>query len=226
MREDYLSYLRSVRNLSAHTLESYGKDLQKYEAFLEERAVDPRRGGTRGCARIRGLAHPGRAFPPVGQQDGVRGPRMVSLHGAPRADRRQSLRRNPQPAHGEAPPSFLFEEEMARLIEMPPRPPARERIVLEAAGQGGPGDPVFHGLPHLGARLPGPRGRRSEELNAPGSWAKAPRSATCSSGPRRCLRCGIHDVPFVTCALLRRRPGCRPGSSSSTSGAGGSPTGE
>lgn len=45
MPEHYLSYLRSVRNLSAHTLESYAKDLQKYEAFLEERGVDPRKAG-------------------------------------------------------------------------------------------------------------------------------------------------------------------------------------
>ncbi|MGO9412119.1 MAG: site-specific integrase, partial [Spirochaetia bacterium] len=37
--DEYLSYLKSVRNLSTHTLESYTKDLLKYEAFLEARGI-------------------------------------------------------------------------------------------------------------------------------------------------------------------------------------------
>src|SRR5208337_3678478 len=39
MRNDYIEYLGMVRNLSPHTLECYGKDLEKYEAFLAERGV-------------------------------------------------------------------------------------------------------------------------------------------------------------------------------------------
>ncbi|HET6449702.1 MAG TPA: site-specific integrase, partial [Spirochaetia bacterium] len=39
MREGYLVYLGTVRKLSPHTLESYGKDLEKFESFLSLQGV-------------------------------------------------------------------------------------------------------------------------------------------------------------------------------------------
>ena len=56
VREDYLTYLGAVRNLSPHTLESYGKDLEKYEAYLRERGVEPERGRR---SRMRGASWAG-----------------------------------------------------------------------------------------------------------------------------------------------------------------------
>ena len=49
VREDYLAYLSAVRNLSPHTLESYGKDLEKYEPVPQH----PRRGRRTGRASPR-----------------------------------------------------------------------------------------------------------------------------------------------------------------------------
>ena len=45
MRDAYLLYLGSVRRLSPHTLESYGKDLEKYESYLGEQGVGAERAG-------------------------------------------------------------------------------------------------------------------------------------------------------------------------------------
>ncbi len=140
MPEHYLSYLRSVRNLSAHTLESYAKDLQKYEAFLEERGVDPRKAG---LAEARGFV--GRL-----SRDGL-SPRSVNrivsgVRGWYRyMERRGEIGANPfteiRSLHTEKRlPSFLFEEEMARLIELPSQTSCagedsfwklRDRAVLE-----------------------------------------------------------------------------------------------
>ena len=45
MRDAYLLYLGSVRHLSPHTLQSYGKDLEKYESYLGEQGVGAERAG-------------------------------------------------------------------------------------------------------------------------------------------------------------------------------------
>src|SRR5271157_4659529 len=45
VREDYLAYLGTVRNLSPHTLESYGKDLEKYMQYLGTRKIAPEQAG-------------------------------------------------------------------------------------------------------------------------------------------------------------------------------------
>lgn len=143
MREDYLAYLGSVRNLSPHTLESYRKDLEKYEQYLSASGVAAREAGLEqargfvGALSKRGLAP--RSVNRI--VCGVRGwyrymERRNEVGSNPFAEIR-SLRTEKRL------PSFLFEDEMARLLEMPrlPDPSAaadgdgfwklRDRAVLE-----------------------------------------------------------------------------------------------
>lgn len=140
MREDYIIYLGAVRNLSPHTLESYGKDLEKYHVYLETRTVAPEDAG---IAEARGfvswLAHGGLAPRSINRiVSGVRGwYRYMEKRGLVRANpfaEIRSLRTEKRL------PSFLFEDEMARLIEMPSRDACpdreafwklRDRAVLE-----------------------------------------------------------------------------------------------
>ncbi|MGA2480563.1 MAG: tyrosine-type recombinase/integrase, partial [Spirochaetia bacterium] len=140
MREDYLTYLSAVRNLSPHTLESYGKDLEKYHQFLTERGVSAEQAG---IAEARGfvswLTHEGLSARSVNRMvSGVRGwyrylERRNQVPVNPFAEIR-SLRTEKRL------PSFLFEDEMARLIEMPTHEQSsdgdsfwklRDRAVLE-----------------------------------------------------------------------------------------------
>ena len=143
MREDYLAYLGSVRNLSPHTLESYRKDLEKYEQYLSASGVAAREAGLEqargfvGALSKRGLAP--RSVNRI--VCGVRGwyrymERRNEVGSNPFAEIR-SLRTEKRL------PSFLFEDEMARLLDMPrlPDPSAaadgdgfwklRDRAVLE-----------------------------------------------------------------------------------------------
>lgn len=119
MREDYLAYLGSVRNLSPHTLESYRKDLEKYEQYLSASGVAAREAGLEqargfvGALSKRGLAP--RSVNRI--VCGVRGwyrymERRNEVGSNPFAEIR-SLRTEKRL------PSFLFEDEMARLLEMP-----------------------------------------------------------------------------------------------------------
>ncbi len=139
-REDYLTHLASDRNLSAHTRESYGKDLEKLEAYLAERGVAPE---SAGVADARGfvaqLSADGLSPRSINRiVSGVRGwYRFMERRGVIRANpfaEIHSLRTEKRL------PSFLFEEEMARLVEMPSREPCpdgeefwkmRDRAVLE-----------------------------------------------------------------------------------------------
>jgi tyrosine recombinase XerC len=140
MREAYLGYLSAVRKLSPHTLDSYGKDLSKYEAYLKERAVAPEDASV---ADARGfvawLTREGLSPRSVNRMvSGVRGwyrflERRNQVASNPFTEIR-SLRTEKRL------PSFLFEEEMARLVEMPSREPCpdgemfwklRDRAVLE-----------------------------------------------------------------------------------------------
>ncbi len=140
MRDDYLVYLSGIRKLSPHTLESYGKDLEKYESYLGSRGVLPENAGV---ADARGfvawLTHEGLSPRSVNRMiSGVRGWYRFM-------ERRSLIASNPfAEIHSlrteKRLPSFLFEEEMARLVEMPIREPCadgdafwklRDRAVLE-----------------------------------------------------------------------------------------------
>jgi tyrosine recombinase XerC len=139
-RDAYLVYLGAVRHLSPHTLESYGKDLEKYEVYLGERGIAPE---SAGVADARGfvawLTRQGLSPRSINRMvSGVRGwyrflERRGQVGGNPFAEIR-SLRMEKRL------PSFLFEEEMARLVEMPSHEPCpdgeefwklRDRAVLE-----------------------------------------------------------------------------------------------
>ncbi len=140
MREEYLTYLRAVRNLSPHTLESYGKDLEKYEAFLAERGVSAEAASLADARGFVGwLSREGLSPRSVNRiVSGVRGwyrymERRGRIGANPFAEIR-SLRTEKRL------PSFLFEEEMARLIELPSQTACagedsfwklRDRAVLE-----------------------------------------------------------------------------------------------
>jgi len=140
VRKDYLAWLRSVRNLSPHTLESYAKDLAKYEAFLEGRGVEPRNAGLSDARGFVGqLSRNGLSPRSVNRiVSGVRGwyrfmERNGEIDANPFAEIR-SLRTEKRL------PSFLFEEEMARLVELPSQTACaeedsfwklRDRAVLE-----------------------------------------------------------------------------------------------
>ena len=140
VRESYLVYLGTVRKLSPHTLESYGKDLEKYESFLTSEGVAAERAGV---ADARGfvawLSAQGLSPRSINRMvSGVRGwYRFLERRGVVEANpfsEIRSLRTEKRL------PSFLFEEEMARLVEMPSREPCpdgdefwklRDRAVLE-----------------------------------------------------------------------------------------------
>jgi tyrosine recombinase XerC len=141
VREDYLAYLSAVRNLSPHTLESYGKDLEKYEHFLGERGVSAEGAGIADARGFVGwLTRAGLSPRSVNRMvSGVRGwYRYMEMHGVIEANpfaEIRSLRTEKRL------PTFLFEDEMTRLIEMPTREPCpdgesfwklRDRAVLES----------------------------------------------------------------------------------------------
>jgi integrase/recombinase XerC len=140
VRDAYLLYLGAVRHLSPHTLESYGKDLEKYEAYLGEQGVGAERAGVADARGFVAWLSRQRLSPRSINRmvSGVRGwYRFLERRGEvsvnPFAEIR-SLRTEKRL------PSFLFEEEMARLVEMPSREPCadgeefwklRDRAVLE-----------------------------------------------------------------------------------------------
>jgi tyrosine recombinase XerC len=139
-RDSYLVYLGAVRHLSPHPLESYGKDLEKYEVYLDGRGVEAEAAAV---ADARGfiswLTSQGLSPRSINRMvSGVRGwyrflEQRGRVDGNPFAEIR-SLRTEKRL------PSFLFEEEMARLVEMPSSEPCpdgeefwklRDRAVLE-----------------------------------------------------------------------------------------------
>ena len=126
-RDDYLAYLASVRNLSRHTMESYARDLEKFETYLAGRGVEPQ------SAEVADA----RGFVSWLTQEGL-SPRSVNrmvsgVRGWYRfMERRGHVSVNPfAEIHSlrteKRLPSFLFEEEMARLVEMPSREPCADR---------------------------------------------------------------------------------------------------
>jgi tyrosine recombinase XerC len=122
VREDYLAYLGSVRNLSPHTLESYRKDLEKFEEYLAGRGIAAQEAGLDEARGFVGaLSKKGLAPRSVNRiVCGVRGwyrymERRNEIGANPFAEIK-SLRTEKRL------PSFLFEEEMARLLEMPRAP--------------------------------------------------------------------------------------------------------
>jgi integrase/recombinase XerC len=129
-----------VRNLSPHTLASYGKDMEKYAGFLRKRGILEEAAGLADArAFVSALAAEGLSPRSVNRIiSGVRGyyryrERFGLGKTNPFADIK-SLRTEKRL------PSFLFEEEMSRLLDLPMKADAgkedlfirlRDRTVLE-----------------------------------------------------------------------------------------------
>ena len=118
MREDYRDYLEA-RNLSPHTLACYETDLDRYESFLKARDASPESAGVSDArAFVGSLSREGLSPRSVNRViSGVRGLyRFLEKNGlAPTNPFSEihSLRTSKRL------PSFLFEEEMAKLVELP-----------------------------------------------------------------------------------------------------------
>ena len=119
MRDEYFAWLEVIRSLSPRTLSSYRRDLTKYGEYLAERGLDesavagPEARGFVGWLGRQGLSP--RSVNRI--VSGVRGyyrfrERRGSIPANPFAEVRGL--RTPKRL-----PSFLFEDEMARLVELP-----------------------------------------------------------------------------------------------------------
>jgi integrase/recombinase XerC len=138
---DYLSYLRTVRGVSARTIEAYGKDLSHFANYCANYEIDPEKAGAR---ELRGFiadqSAEGAAAVSVNRA-------LSSLRGfyrwLIRFDRRQDnpcgvLRNLKSP---KTLPSFLWEPEMAQFAVLPETAgilwPARDKaliLVMYSAG--------------------------------------------------------------------------------------------
>ena len=93
MRDDYLVYLGTVRHLSPHTLESYGKDLEKFEVYLGAMGIAPHAAGV-GDARgfVAWLTRQGLSPRSVNRMvSGVRGDRPGALGVAAKSSSKLSM---------------------------------------------------------------------------------------------------------------------------------------
>jgi integrase/recombinase XerC len=119
VRDEYFAWLEAVRNLSPRTLSSYRRDLEKYGTYLAERGLAEE---TVGAADARGfvgwLGRQGLSPRSVNRiVSGVRGYyRFRERRGQVGANPFAEVRGLRAPKRL---PSFLFEDEMARLVELP-----------------------------------------------------------------------------------------------------------
>ncbi len=119
MRDDYFAWLEAVRNLSPRTLSSYRRDLAKYGEYLAERGLDETAVAASEARGFVGwLGRQGLSPRSVNRMvSGVRGYyRFRERRGRGGANPFAEVRglRTPKRL-----PSFLFEDEMARLVELP-----------------------------------------------------------------------------------------------------------
>lgn len=119
MIDTYLTYLRDVRRMSAHTLESYARDLTQLGRFAEKRGVSVERLDRRDLeAFVRGLMASGLAPRSVARSIAcVRGfYRFVAVEQRPPSNPADDLR---SPRAWPALPKFLSLDEVDRLLEQP-----------------------------------------------------------------------------------------------------------
>ncbi|MCL2043827.1 MAG: tyrosine-type recombinase/integrase [Treponema sp.] len=116
---DYLAYLEAVRGLSVRTLEAYTEDLLKYADYCKNHEIDPERAT---AYHVQGfIAHLSfeRAAPASINRrlSSVRGLYRWMIRNNRRKDNPCDLLRNVKIT--QALPSVLWEDEMARFIELP-----------------------------------------------------------------------------------------------------------
>jgi integrase/recombinase XerC len=119
VRDDYFAWLEAVRNLSPRTLSSYRRDLEKYGEYLAERGLaEDAVAGSEARGFVGWLGRQGLSPRSVNRiVSGVRGYyRFRVRRGRTTANPFAEVRglRTPKRL-----PSFLFEDEMARLVELP-----------------------------------------------------------------------------------------------------------
>lgn len=117
--EEYLAYLRSVRGVSARTLDAYGRDLARFSSYCANRAIAPE---SAGAYEVRGfiadLGAEGAAAVSVNRAlSSVRGYYRYLLRFSLREDDPTAALRNLKTP--KQLPSFLWEGEMAGFAELP-----------------------------------------------------------------------------------------------------------
>lgn len=131
--DDYLSYLEHVRKLSGKTIEAYQRDLSSYERWLDARGSDVQGVDTGTVRRYVGhLARKHAATSSVNRQlSALKGfYRHLEREGVIESSPAQSVRGLKQ---GSVLPSFLFQEEMAKLLQIQGGDfaAARDRLIFE-----------------------------------------------------------------------------------------------
>ncbi len=131
--EEYLNYLKNLRNYSSATVKAYSEDLQKFEAYLNAEGLDSDEPGTTAARRfISGLSADGMSKTSVNRI-------MSSLKGYYRYlikrgytdvnpfENIRSLKKN------RTLPEYLFEAEIDSLLKLPGNDFAglRDRFILE-----------------------------------------------------------------------------------------------
>jgi integrase/recombinase XerC len=123
VRDDYFAWLEAVRNLSPRTLSSYRRDLEKYGEYLAERRLAEEAVGAPDARAFVGwLGRQGLSPRSVNRiVSGVRGYyRFRERRGRAATNPFAEVRGLRAPKRL---PSFLFEDEMARLVELPETAP-------------------------------------------------------------------------------------------------------
>jgi len=131
----FLAYLAAVRSLSARTVEAYGEDLSRWEAFLAARGVAPE------AAAEEDVREFAASLVRAGLADASINRALSTLRGFGRYLVRFGLAEKNPAADIEgfsakrSLPSFLFEAEAKALVEEPGNPAPREGVRV-AAGAG------------------------------------------------------------------------------------------
>ncbi len=114
--EDYITYLRSARGLSDHTVRAYRRDVENYLAFLSRRGTTPQSADSRtGRAYIAELSRTGRQPSSINRAlSAIRGfHRFASTHGYFSSDPFTAVRSS---KGGGKLPDVLFEREIEELL--------------------------------------------------------------------------------------------------------------
>ena len=138
---EYLDYLRVVRNVSKRTLEAYGNDLNTYSVYCDNHGIDPK---TAQSIEVKGfiadLSAEGIASVSVNRAlSSIRGfYRWMLRFGFREDDPSSDLRNLKTP---KTLPAFLFEKEMAQFSELPDSAgilwPERDKALILVMYSGG-----------------------------------------------------------------------------------------
>lgn len=131
--EEYIGYVRSVRNLSEETVRAYRRDFQGFSEFLVKRGEDSVSVDFRGVrGYVASLSRRGLAATSVNRRlSALRGFfRFLKRHGYRDDDPTELVR---SAKTGKRLPEFLFEEEMEKILTIQGNdfPSLRDRLIVE-----------------------------------------------------------------------------------------------